>query len=71
MKTQIEDRRGMAYSDGITNQSVIDAVAAQFKGGRTYSEHWTYYMNDEQRKTFSNMASFLQACRSRRTWLTQ
>ena len=61
----------IAPTEAIINHSVIDAVAANFKSGRTYSEHWNYYMNAEQRKSFSdNCAAFLQACRARRTWLT-
>lgn len=60
-----------AITEQITNQSVIDAVKAKFQQGRSYSEHWNYYMSPEQRiEGFSdNCAAFIEACNARRRWL--
>lgn len=60
----------MAHTAQITNQSVIDAVDAAFKQGRPYRDHWTYYMNPEQRAEFCNhLNSFEGACAVRYRWL--
>lgn len=56
------------FTGQITNQCVIDAVAAKFKQARPYSEHWNYYMSPEQRKdAFSDScAVFIKTCEERR-----
>lgn len=61
-----------AITEQITNQSVIDAVSAQFIQGRAYVDHWLSYMNSEQKQSFSNsVAAFIRACEIRKRWLVQ
>ena len=56
--------------DTITNTSVIDAVNAGFQQARRYEEHWDFYMNAEQKESFSNNVRYFAACcNARRAWL--